>query len=39
MPTSWPERERPAEMIKAQAAAAVNGVFVAVANPSAPAAD
>jgi predicted amidohydrolase len=30
--TSWPERERPAEVIKAQAAAAVNGVFVAVAD-------
>jgi 5-aminopentanamidase len=29
---SWPEHERPAEVIKAQAAAAVNGVFVAVAD-------
>jgi predicted amidohydrolase len=30
--TTWPEHERPAEVIKAQAAAAVNGVFVAVAD-------
>jgi predicted amidohydrolase len=28
----WPEGERPAEVIKAQAAAAANGVFVAVAD-------
>jgi 2,6-dihydroxypseudooxynicotine hydrolase len=29
---SWPEGERPAEVVKAQAAAAANGVFVAVAD-------
>ncbi|MDQ2815369.1 MAG: carbon-nitrogen hydrolase [Actinomycetota bacterium] len=29
---SWPAGERPAEVIKAQAAAATNGVFVAVAD-------
>ena len=29
---SWPPGERPAEVIKAQAAAAANGVFVAVAD-------
>jgi predicted amidohydrolase/dienelactone hydrolase len=29
---SWPSGERPAEVIKAQAAAATNGVFVAVAD-------
>jgi predicted amidohydrolase len=29
---SWPPGERPAEVIKAQAAAATNGVFVAVAD-------
>ena len=29
---SWPPEERPAEVIKAQAAAAANGVFVAVAD-------
>jgi predicted amidohydrolase len=29
---SWPARERPAEVVKAQAAAATNGVFVAVAD-------
>jgi 5-aminopentanamidase len=29
---SWPAGERPAEVIKAQAAAAANGVFVAVAD-------
>jgi 5-aminopentanamidase len=29
---SWPEGERPAEVLKAQAAAAANGVFVAVAD-------
>src|SRR6185312_2455263 len=28
----WPEGERPAEVVKAQAAAAANGVFVAVAD-------
>jgi 5-aminopentanamidase len=31
---SWPAGERPAEVIKAQAAAATNGVFVAVADRS-----
>ncbi len=31
---SWPTGERPAEVIKAQAAAATNGVFVAVADRS-----
>ena len=29
---SWPEGERPAEVVKTQAAAAANGVFVAVAD-------
>jgi predicted amidohydrolase/dienelactone hydrolase len=29
---SWPEGERPAEVVKAQSAAAANGVFVAVAD-------
>ena len=29
---TWPEHERPAEVIKAQAAAAINGVFIAVAD-------
>jgi 5-aminopentanamidase len=31
---SWPAGERPAEVLKAQAAAATNGVFVAVADRS-----
>ncbi len=29
---SWPAGERPAEVLKAQAAAATNGIFVAVAD-------